>query len=86
MTAAANAPNPPKVHASSALKYVDHTYRDFSRYVEEGGELIKHKKSTNDFPARLHKMLTDESANSGVITWMVSLLIFGWERCAALLT
>lgn len=56
---------------STALRYVDHTYRDFSQYVEEGGTLIKHKKSTNNFPARLHKILSD-SANADVITWMVS--------------
>jgi len=51
------------------LKYVDHTYRDFSRYVDEGGQLIKHKKSENNFPARLHKILS-EPKNSHVITWM----------------
>ena len=28
----------------SSLKYVDHTYRDFSRYIGEDGQLIKHKK------------------------------------------
>lgn len=54
---------------SSTLKYVDHTYRDFSRYVEDGGELIKHKKSGNNFPARLHQILSDP-AHAGAITWM----------------
>mmetsp|Transcript_1758 Transcript_1758/g.3320 ORF Transcript_1758/g.3320 Transcript_1758/m.3320 type:complete len:137 (-) Transcript_1758:910-1320(-) len=54
---------------SDALKYVDHTYRDFSNYTEDGGELIKHKKSGNNFPARLHKILSDPS-HSDVITWM----------------
>eukprot|EP00571_Detonula_confervacea_P010867 CAMPEP_0172302126 /NCGR_PEP_ID=MMETSP1058-20130122/3875_1 /TAXON_ID=83371 /ORGANISM="Detonula confervacea, Strain CCMP 353" /LENGTH=381 /DNA_ID=CAMNT_0013012491 /DNA_START=84 /DNA_END=1229 /DNA_ORIENTATION=- len=53
----------------SSLKYVDHTYRDFGRYVEEGGELIKHKKSGNNFPARLHQMLSAPE-HSHVITWM----------------
>jgi len=56
-------------HHHHHLKYVDHTYRDFSRYIEEGGKLIKHKKSTNNFPARLHKMLS-ESKNEDVIAWM----------------
>jgi hypothetical protein len=55
---------------SSPLKYVDHTYRDFSRYVEDGGELIKHKKSGNNFPARLHQILSDP-AHLDIITWMV---------------
>lgn len=54
---------------SSLIKYVDHTYRDFSNYEDEGGEMIKHKKSTNNFPARLHLMLSDDK-NSDVITWM----------------
>jgi hypothetical protein len=58
---------------SSSLRYVDHTYRDFSRYVEEGGELVKHKKSGNNFPARLHKILSaSDPGHSDVITWMVS--------------
>ncbi|KAL7532361.1 hypothetical protein ACHAXR_007594 [Thalassiosira sp. AJA248-18] len=53
-----------------ALVYVDHTYRDFSRYVEEGGTLIKHKKSGSNFPARLHGMLSEPNT-SDIITWMV---------------
>lgn len=51
-------------------KYVDHTYRDFSHYIEEGGELIRHKKSHDNFPKRLHKLVSGE--HSDVITWMVS--------------
>mmetsp|Transcript_13349 Transcript_13349/g.24222 ORF Transcript_13349/g.24222 Transcript_13349/m.24222 type:complete len:428 (+) Transcript_13349:118-1401(+) len=54
---------------SSKVKYVDHTYRDFSRYIDEGGQLIKHKKCEANFPAKLHKMLS-ESTHSDVITWM----------------
>ncbi|EJK74037.1 hypothetical protein THAOC_04313 [Thalassiosira oceanica] len=46
--------------ATNRLRYVDHTYRDFSHYIEEGGELVKHKKCTNNFPARLHRMLENE--------------------------
>ena len=56
---------------SSLVKYVDHTYRDYSRYIEDGGELIRHKKSNNNFTARLHRVLSDPQ-NSAVITWMVS--------------
>mmetsp|Transcript_11764 Transcript_11764/g.20471 ORF Transcript_11764/g.20471 Transcript_11764/m.20471 type:complete len:363 (-) Transcript_11764:247-1335(-) len=51
------------------LKYVDHTYRDFSHYVEEGGQLIAHKKSGDNFPARLHKILSEPN-NHDAITWM----------------
>lgn len=51
------------------LKYVDHTYRDFSRYEEEGGQLTKHKKSGNNFPARLHRMLSDPQ-NFHAVAWM----------------
>lgn len=62
-----------KTNSPSSMKYVDHTYRDFSRYVEEGGELAKHKKSANNFPARLHKILSEtDPDHSDVITWMVS--------------
>ncbi|KAL7542372.1 hypothetical protein ACHAWF_007162 [Thalassiosira exigua] len=57
--------------SSLGVQYVDHTYREFSRYEEEGGKMIKHKKSTNNFPARLHRMLSDGS-NSHAIVWMVS--------------
>ena len=61
-------------HNTLPLKFVDHTYHDFSRYIEEGGQLCKHKKSGNNFPARLHKILS-ESEYSHLITWMVSVLI-----------
>lgn len=50
---------------------VDCNYRDYSRYLERGGELIAHKKSTNNFPSKLHRMLSDEQ-HSDVISWMVS--------------
>ncbi len=53
------------------LKFVDHTYHDYSRYIEEGGQLCRHKKSGNNFPARLHKILS-EPEYSHLITWMVS--------------
>ena len=52
------------------LRFVDHTYHDYSRYLEQGGPLIKHKKSTDNFPARLHRMLSNEE-HSDVICWMV---------------
>ena len=52
------------------MRYVDHTYRDYSRYIENGGQLIKHKKSEKNFPAKVHKMISDQR-HSNVITWMV---------------
>lgn len=55
--------------SSSGVQLTDHTYRDFSRYVEEGGKLISRKKSDNNFPAKLHRMLSDE-LNSHAIAWM----------------
>ena len=57
---------------TTSLKYVDHTYHDFSNYIIEGGELTKHKKSHNNFPARLHRLLS--SGHDDVITWMVRAL------------
>ncbi|KAL3823653.1 hypothetical protein ACHAXA_009758 [Cyclostephanos tholiformis] len=58
-------------NSSTSLKYVDHTYRDFSRYVEEGGELVKHKKSGNNFPARLHRLLSStDRGHTDAISWM----------------
>lgn len=62
-------------YTSTSLKYVDHTYHDFRNYIIEGGELTKHKKSDNNFPARLHKLISDVNSND-VITWMVSLLCY----------
>lgn len=60
-----------KSREKKSPRYVDHTYRNYSRYVEEGGELITHKKSTDNFPARLHKALSIPD-HSDVITWQVS--------------
>lgn len=50
---------------------VDHTYQDFSRYIQQGGRLPRHKKSFSNFPAKLHIVLTDPY-NAEAITWMVS--------------
>jgi hypothetical protein len=65
--------------STTMLKLVDHTYSDFSRYIEEGGQLCKHKKSGNNFPARLHKILSD-AEHSHLITWMVRSMLCadGW--------
>ena len=49
---------------------VDHAYHDFSRYLLEGGELVRKKKSDNNFPAKLHKILSDPDL-SHIIAWMV---------------
>jgi hypothetical protein len=57
--------------ADYARRYVDHTYQDFSRYLQQGGEIPKHKKSGSNFPARLHHMLEDPN-NSHIIAWMVT--------------
>jgi hypothetical protein len=48
---------------------VDHYYKDFANYIKDGGVLEKHKKSENNFPAILHKILSDEQC-SGIISWM----------------
>jgi len=55
---------------NSLNRWVDHTYRDYSQYVNLGGELIKHKKSDRNFPAKLHHLVSD-SKHSRAITWMV---------------
>ena len=51
--------------------YSSGAYRDYSNYLQNGGELIKHKKSDRNFPVKLHRIVSDPS-NSLVITWMVS--------------
>ena len=53
------------------LRYVDHTYRDFSRYIEDGGQIVKHKKYDRNFPSKVHQMLSDPK-NADAIAWMVS--------------
>mmetsp|Transcript_32070 Transcript_32070/g.59230 ORF Transcript_32070/g.59230 Transcript_32070/m.59230 type:complete len:88 (+) Transcript_32070:233-496(+) len=57
---------------------VDHTYRDFSCYLQEGGTTAKHKKSENNFPANLHIMLSSPQF-SHIITWMVRVEVAAWE-------
>ena len=52
-------------------RLTDHSYQDYSTHVKNGGKLEKHKKSERNFPARLHKILSNEQY-SHVISWMVS--------------
>ena len=52
-------------------RFADHTYRDFSTYIKDGGKVLRHKKSESNFPARLHAMLSDEKYTH-MISWMVS--------------
>ncbi len=52
-------------------RYTDHSYHDFSTYIEDGGKIQKHKKSERNFPARLHTILSDEKY-AHIISWMVS--------------
>ena len=52
-------------------RYTDHTYHDFSTYIEDGGKIEKHKKSESNFPARLYAILCDEQY-SHIISWLVS--------------
>mmetsp|Transcript_19886 Transcript_19886/g.44903 ORF Transcript_19886/g.44903 Transcript_19886/m.44903 type:complete len:510 (+) Transcript_19886:45-1574(+) len=51
------------------VKYVDHTYHDYSRFLVDGGELPKTKKGHRNFPAKIHLMIS-EVRNNDVITWM----------------
>ena len=51
-------------------RMVDHTYRDFSRYLQHAGQLERHKKVEANFPAKLHQMLSDPHF-AHVIVWMV---------------
>ena len=48
---------------------VGRSYSDYSRYIEQGGKLVKHKKSKNNFPARLHRLLSEQNCN--VVVWLV---------------
>jgi hypothetical protein len=64
--------------SNSTLKLVDHTYRDFSTYLDDGGRLFKHKKCHKNFPAQLHKILSDPE-HSEIITWMVRSLLVAWN-------
>ena len=49
---------------------VDHTYHDFSLFLDLGGKITKHKKSGSNFPAQLHLAMSDPRL-SHIITWMV---------------
>ncbi|KAL3757213.1 hypothetical protein ACHAWU_003875 [Discostella pseudostelligera] len=50
-------------------RVVEHTYRDFSLYLQQRGQVDKHKKVGANFPAKLHQMLSD-SHFSNIIVWM----------------
>eukprot|EP00571_Detonula_confervacea_P011564 CAMPEP_0172307574 /NCGR_PEP_ID=MMETSP1058-20130122/8402_1 /TAXON_ID=83371 /ORGANISM="Detonula confervacea, Strain CCMP 353" /LENGTH=437 /DNA_ID=CAMNT_0013019779 /DNA_START=45 /DNA_END=1358 /DNA_ORIENTATION=+ len=54
---------------SSDRPYVNHTYRDFSLYLQQGLPIIDHKKAGSNFPAKLHQMLS-EPHFSHIIGWM----------------
>lgn len=49
---------------------VDHTCHDYSCYLEQGGPIPNPKKAEANFPAKLHRMLSDDTL-SDIITWMV---------------
>ena len=51
--------------------FVDHTYHDFSRYFDRGGGVVRHMKAGKNFPAKLHRILSD-AHYSHLISWMVS--------------
>ena len=55
--------------------HVVHTYHDLSRYLQEGGIVVKHKKSSSNFPAKLHQILS-EPQFSHIIVWMVRRCVF----------
>ncbi|EJK50811.1 hypothetical protein THAOC_30087 [Thalassiosira oceanica] len=51
-------------------EYSSAAYRDYGTYLQNGGELITHKKSDRNFPVKLHRIVSDP-LNSLIITWMV---------------
>ncbi|KAL3757215.1 hypothetical protein ACHAWU_003877 [Discostella pseudostelligera] len=53
----------------TAPRVVDHTYRDFSNYLQHAGQVDRHKKVEANFPAKLHQMLSDPQF-SNIIVWM----------------
>ena len=71
----------PDLTGTGAEAYSSGAYRDYSNYLQNGGELIKHKKSDRNFPVKLHRIVSDPS-NSLVITWMVSGLQ-KWQRSSS---
>lgn len=48
---------------------IGNAYHDFSRYLEDKGEVPRHKKAGVNFPAKLHKILSKPEF-SHIITWM----------------
>ena len=55
---------------SNSRPKVGHAYRNFSNYFKEGGEVPKQKAAGQNFPAKLHSMLS-EAKFSHIISWMV---------------
>ena len=63
----------PDLTGKPGAEYSSAAYRDYSTFLQNGGELITHKKSDRNFPVKLHRIISDP-LNSRIITWMVSML------------
>ena len=55
---------------ASATTEITASYRDYSRYLELGGDLTRHKKCDRNFPARVHRMVSNPD-HSHIIHWLV---------------
>mmetsp|Transcript_32675 Transcript_32675/g.55620 ORF Transcript_32675/g.55620 Transcript_32675/m.55620 type:complete len:439 (+) Transcript_32675:177-1493(+) len=62
-------PPTPATRTNDNRPRVNHTYHDFSRYLEEVGTPPKRKKADKNFPAKLHRILATPEF-SQIITWM----------------
>mmetsp|Transcript_4969 Transcript_4969/g.11163 ORF Transcript_4969/g.11163 Transcript_4969/m.11163 type:complete len:261 (+) Transcript_4969:404-1186(+) len=61
------------------------SYRDYSRYLELDGNLPRHKKWDRNFPARIHRMVSN-AADHDIVHWLPHGRAFRIVDRAALIT
>ena len=57
-------------YSTMATTEITASYRDYSRYLELGGDLARHKKCESNFPARIHRMVSNAD-HSDIVHWQV---------------
>ena len=68
--AAGTAEDAAATYSTMATTEITASYRDYSRYLELGGDLARHKKCESNFPARIHRMVSNAD-HSDIVGWLV---------------
>ena len=68
--AAGTAEDAAAAYSTMATTEITASYRDFSRYLELGGDFTRQKKCGRNFPARIHSMVSNAD-HSDIVHWQV---------------